>query len=65
MQIQTFTDKIETSYIVVFLNDTNCRFNCILQILKNWTLYFYSCPALDILCLWPKRFMVFNTESKH
>ena len=37
--------KIETSYMVAVLNGTNCRFRR-LQILKIWTLYFYSCPAL-------------------
>ena len=26
VQIQTFTDEVETSYIVAFLNGTNCRF---------------------------------------
>ena len=26
MRIQAFTDEIETSYIVAFLNGTNCRF---------------------------------------
>ena len=26
VQIQTFTDEIETSYIVAFLNGTNCQF---------------------------------------
>ena len=37
--------KIETSYIVAFLNGTNMPI-CRLQILKIWTLYFYSCSAL-------------------
>ena len=40
MQIQTFTEKIETSDIVAFLSGR-------LQILKILTLYFYSCPALE------------------
>ena len=33
--------KIETSYIVAFLNGTNCRF-----VDYKSGIYFYSCPAL-------------------
>ena len=38
--------KVETSYILSFLNGTNCRFVDYTEILKIWALYFYSCPAL-------------------
>ena len=38
--------KIETSCIVALLNGTNCRFVDYVQILKMWTLYFHSCPAV-------------------
>ena len=40
--------KIETSYTVALLDGTKCRFvdHKSPQILKMWTLYFYSCPAI-------------------
>ena len=37
--------KIETSHMVALLNGTILQI-CILQLLKMWTLYFYSCPVV-------------------
>ena len=62
-QIHSLT-KIKTSYIVVFVNDTNCRFvdykhrksgHCTFILVQLWA----------ILCQCPKRFMIFDIESKH
>ena len=47
MQIQAFTDENWNILHSCFLNDTNCRFTCRLQILKIRALYFYSCSTLD------------------
>ena len=58
------TEKIETSYIFAFLNDTNCRFER-LQILKNWTLYFHSRQTLGNSLSVAQRLMIFDIESKH
>ena len=64
VQIQTFTDEIETTYIIAFLNGNNCRFedykyyktgHCAFILVQRWA----------ILCQWPKRFMFFDIECKH
>ena len=56
--------KFETSYIVALLNGTNCQFvdykywksgHCTFIVVQLWAIF----------CQWPKRFMIFDIESKH
>ena len=63
VQTESLT-KIETSYIVAFLNGTNCRFvdykylkfgHCTFILVQLWALLF-QCP---------ERFMIFDIENKH
>ena len=56
--------KIETSYIVAFFERYELPI-CRVQILKIWTMYFYSCPAFGNSLSVAERFMIFVIESKH
>ena len=56
--------KIETFHIVALLNGTNCRF-VDYKYRKSGHYTFILVQLCAILCQWPKRFMIFDTESKH
>ena len=56
--------KIETSYMAAFLNGTNCRF-VDYKYRKSGHYTFILVQFWAILCQCPKRFMIFDIESKH
>ena len=56
--------KIETSYKAAFLNGSNCRF-LDYKYQKCGHYNFILVKLWEILCQWPKRFMIFDVESEH
>ena len=54
--------KTETSYMFALLKGSNCRFVDYKK-QKMWTLYFYSCPAIDNSLSVSQRFMIFKYEK--
>ena len=56
--------KIETSHIIAFLSDIDCRF-VDYEYRKSGHYTFIIVQLWAIPCQWPKRFMIFDIESKH
>ena len=62
MQIQTFTDEIETSYIVAFLNGNKCRFeDCKYYKTGHYTFILVQRNSLSVA----QKVHDFNIEWKH